>query len=137
MTYNEQSNSNRMCPLLKGPRGSNGNICTRNRYYRVYTLLYSVLSSLKAASSVSKIRVTFPAFHLTATLYEPIKIKHKAVNGTLIAMYSHQLWLIMKVAWPSVPCDVLKKPMPKMLLTREAGRKSMDRIWMTRSARLS
>ena len=52
-------------------------------------------------------------------------------------MYSHQLWLMVKTAWPSVPWEVLKKPMPKILLTREAGRKRIDRIWMTRSARLS
>lgn len=52
-------------------------------------------------------------------------------------MYSHQLWLIVKMAWPSVPWDVLKNPIPKILLTREAGRKSIDRIWMIRSDRLS
>lgn len=54
--------------------------------------------------------------------------KHKTVKGTLIATYNHQLLLIMNNAWPSSPWDVLKKPMPKILLTREAGRKIIDRI---------
>lgn len=66
-----------------------------------------------------------------------MNIKHRTVKGTLIAMYNHQLWLIVKTARPSIPWEVLKKPMPKILLTREAGRKRIDRIWMTRSARLS
>lgn len=55
----------------------------------------------------------------------------------LIAKYNHQLLLIVKIAWPLAPGDVLKKPMPRILLTRDAGRKSIDKIWMTRSARLS
>ena len=54
-----------------------------------------------------------------------------------MAMYNHQLWLIVKTALPLISWEVLKKPMPKMLLTREAGRKRIDKIWMTRSARLS
>lgn len=66
-----------------------------------------------------------------------MNIKHKTVKETLIVMYNHHLLLIVKIAWPSVPWEVLKKPMPKILLTREAGKKSIDKIWMMRSARLS
>ena len=65
---------------------------------------------------------------LTAMLYPPMNTKHKTVKGILIATYNHQSLLIMKNAWPSSPWDVLKKPMPKILLTREAGRKIIDRI---------
>lgn len=46
----------------------------------------------------------------------------------LIATYNHQLLLIMNIVWPLTPWDVLKNPMPKILLTREAGRKNVDKI---------
>ena len=91
-------------------------------------------SSLKGAFSGSKGRF---AFDLNTALYQAINSKHKIVKGTLIARYSHQFWLMVNTSLPSVSWDVLKKPMPKMLLTREAGRKSIDKIWMYRSARLS
>lgn len=57
-----------------------------------------------------------------------MKSKHKTVKGMLIATYNHQSLLIVRIAWPLSPRDVLKKPMPKILLTREEGRKSMDKI---------
>ena len=66
-----------------------------------------------------------------------MNIKQKTVKGRLIAMYNHQLLLTVNTAWPSVPWEVLKKPMPNILLTREAGKKSIDKIWIIRSARLS
>ena len=120
-------------------------ICTKRpfllRILYIQTLLrcfHSSLSSLQSAVSKSagRARLAFP-FRYFSIFQPPMKPKHKTVRGMLIATYSHQFLLINKVAWPSMPWDVLKKPMPKMLLTREAGRKSIDRIWMIRRARLS
>ena len=98
----------------------------------------SSFSSLQPTVSKSAGRAPLVLPLPYASMFQPpINPKHKTVRGTLIATYSHQFLLINKVAWPSVPWDVLKKPMPKMLLTREAGRKTIDRIWMIRRARLS
>ena len=96
--------------------------------------IYSFLSSFKYAFSGSGDCLFFD---LNIALYQPIDTMHRIVKGTLIARYNHQLRLMVKIALPFSSWDVLKKPMPKILLTREAGRKSMDKIWMYRSARLS
>ena len=64
--------------------------------YEEYIMsIYSDFTSLKSAFSVSIFRL---AFDLNTTWYEPIKSKQKTVKGTLIATYSHQLWLIVKIA---------------------------------------
>ena len=96
--------------------------------------IYSFLSSFRYAFSGSEDCLFFD---LNTALYQLIDTKHIIVKGTLIARYNHQLWLMVKIALPFSSWDVLKKPMPKILLTREAGRKSIDKIWMYRSARLS
>ena len=96
--------------------------------------IYSSLSSFRYAFSGSEDCLFFD---LNTALYQPIDTKHKIVKGTLIARYNHQLWLMVKIVLPFSSLEVLKKPMPKILLTREAGRKSIDKIWMYRSARLS
>ena len=142
-----------LCPstkwLVASPlaRERYGMVAERNLYEKailakhvVHTLrcFQSSFSSLQqtVSKSAGGGGVALP-FRYVSMFQPPMNPKHKTVRGTLIATYSHQFLLISKVAWPSVPWDVLKKPMPKMLLTREAGRKSIDRIWMIRRARLS
>ena len=74
---------------------------------------------------------------LQSPLYHPIKSMTLMVSGTETAKYIHQFPLTTNVTKPSSERSVPKKPMPKILLTREQGRNTIDMIWMIRSERLS